>query len=44
VTLIDSYLLKIPHHLKDFFSKKDGRVFIKPEFWLVSNAIISEVI
>jgi len=41
---VDSSLINIPHHLKDFFSEENGRVFIKPEFWLISNSIISEVI
>lgn len=41
---VEESMLNIPKHLEDFFSKKDGRVFIKPEFWLISNAIISEVI
>ncbi len=41
---VDESILEIPKHLEEFFDKKEDRVFIKPQYWLLSNAIISELI
>ncbi len=41
---VEESTINIPKHLEGFFEKKHGRVFIKPDYWLVSNAIISEII
>ncbi len=41
---VDKTLIDIPEHLEEFFDEKEGRVFIRPEYWLVSNAIISEIL
>lgn len=41
---IDKTLINIPRHLSECFETTENRVFIKPEFWLLSNYIISHLI